>query len=279
MVELRTMLLPAAVGANLWLVAVLLPLVLERSWVVMPGRGLAALFAMALLPPAALYLGIRRRSLMALFVAFPFTCALPELLLGGRAARVGIVGSAPLPLTAAVLVAYLLAAAHALGRTEAPPDAAQSQPLTTSPTPRRWTRRLRLYRTQVALSALFPVALLFWLLGWPGTRDAFEGSFAAHTDDALAASAAGVGLLWIALYRFYFLGPLEGHLHHDREVRIQLEIARRQARRGRPRPASTSRWCARSWRWRQSCGRGRNEARRAERAESPPSGQVLDELA
>jgi hypothetical protein len=231
------MLLPAAVGANLWLVAVLLPLVLERSWVMMPGRGLAALFAMALLPIGALYLGIRRRSVMALFVAFPFACALPELLLGSRAARVGIVGTAPLPLTAAVLVAFLLAAAHGLGRAEAPADPAGSQALTTGPTPERWIRRLRIYRTQVALSALFPVALLFWLVGWPATRDAFELSFAANSDDALAASAAGIGLLWMGLYRFYFLAPLEGHLHHDREVRIQLEIARRQARRGRPRPA------------------------------------------
>ncbi len=233
-----TMALPAAVGANLWLVAVLLPLILERSWVMMPGRGLVALLLMALLPLGALSVGLRQRSLVALFIAFPFGCALPELLLGARGDQAGLVGPAPLPLVAAVLVGYLLAASRALGRRDAADDPAPqaNQPLPSAATPTRWKRRMRVYRGMVVVAALFPTALLGWALGWPANRDAFEASFGAHTDEALAAATAGVGLLWMALYRVYFLGPLDGHLHHDRELRIQLEMARRQARRGRPRP-------------------------------------------
>jgi hypothetical protein len=232
-----TMLLPAAVGANLWLVAVLLPLVLQRGWVTMPGRGLFALAVVAVLPVAALSWGVRRRSLMLLFVGFPFACALPELLLGSE--RPGLAGPAPLPLVAAVLVGYLLASAHGLARAESSEDPApqSSAPLPSAVTPPRWRRRIRIYRAAVVLAALIPSVLLFWTLGWPATREAFEASFGAHLDEALAAAAAGVGLLWVALYRLYFLGPLEGHLHHDRELRVQLEIAKRQAKRGRPRPA------------------------------------------
>jgi hypothetical protein len=233
------MALPAAVGANLWLVTVLLPMLLERSWVMLPGRVLAGVFAMAFLPSVALAGGLRRRSQTALFVAFPLACMLPELLLAGRADRKALLGSAPLPLTAAVLVAYLVAVAHWLAREEAALDPAptSAQALPAAPVPARWQRRLRVYRGGVALAALFPSALLFWALGWPSTRDAFELSFGARSDEALALTTAAIGLLWVGLYRGYFLSPLEGHLHHDREVRIQLEMRRRQARRRRPRPA------------------------------------------
>ena len=73
------MALPAAVGANLWLVAVVLPLLLERGWVVMPGRALLGLLLMALLPAGLLFFGLRHRSTMVLFVGFPFACALPDV--------------------------------------------------------------------------------------------------------------------------------------------------------------------------------------------------------
>jgi hypothetical protein len=228
------MVLPAAVGANLWLVTVLLPLVLERSWVLMPGAGLAALFLMVLLPPAALAIGLRRRSRTALLVAFPFLCMLPELLLTGRAEKTAPTGPAPLVLVAAVLLGYLFACAHALSR--GPAAEAVSQPLPSTMMPPRWRRRLRMYRTMVIAAALFPAALLFWLLGWPATRDAFDASFASASGEALTAATAGVGLAWLGLYRAYFVAPLDGHLHHDREMRVQIEVARRHARRGRPRP-------------------------------------------
>src|SRR6185436_8892610 len=68
------MALPAAVGANLWLVTVLLPMLLERSWVLLPGRALAGVFAMVLLPPASLAWGLKRRSQALLFAAFPLVC-------------------------------------------------------------------------------------------------------------------------------------------------------------------------------------------------------------
>ena len=148
-------------------------------------------------------------------------------------------GPPPLVLVAALLVAYLVAVAFGLARADAAGDPApqSSAALTAAVTPVRWRRRIRVYRASVVLAALIPSALLFWTLGWPATRESFEASFGARFDEALAATAAGVGLLWIALFRLYFLGPLEGHLHHDRELRVQLEIARRQAKRGRPRPA------------------------------------------
>jgi hypothetical protein len=234
--EFSVMFLPAAVGANLWLVSVLLPLFPQRARLAVVGSpGFVGWLFLALAGPAALFFGGRRRSLLLLFVAFPFLCLLPELMLS----RWPEIGAPPLPLSATLLVAYLFASAHALARGELAldPQPLGNQPLPSGPTPPRWLRRMRLYRSMVAVAAIFPAALLFWALGWPATRDAFESSFGAHTDDALAAVAAGVGLLWIGLYRAYFLGPLDGHLHHDREVRLSLESARRQARRGRPRPA------------------------------------------
>jgi hypothetical protein len=233
------MALPAAVGANLWLVAVLLPLMLERSWVMLPGRALFGLLLTAILPAALLIGGLRNRSTPALFVGFPFACMLPELLLGGRSGRPGLVGSAPLPLTAAVMVAYLVSVAQALARAEAALDPAPlaAQPLAAAPTPARWQRRLRVYRGGVLVAALFPAALLFWALAWPATRDAFELSFTTRLDEVLVLVTVGVGLLWLGLYRAFFLLPLEGHLHHDREVRVELEMRRRQARRRRPRAA------------------------------------------
>jgi hypothetical protein len=233
------MALPAAVGANLWLVTVLLPMLLERSWVLLPGQALAAVFGMALLPIVALGLGLRSRSQGALLVAFPLACMMPELLLSAHAERKALVSSAPLPLTALVLVAYLLSVAHALARAEAALDPMPSsgQGLPPAATPQRWLRRLRVYRGGVVLAALFPSLLLFCALGWPATRDAFEVSFGARTDEALAFTAAGIGLLWVGLYRGFFLAPLEGHLHHDREMRVELEMRRRQARTRRPRPA------------------------------------------
>jgi hypothetical protein len=235
--EFSVMFLPAAVGANLWLVSVLLPVLPQRGWMALAGRGIFGWLFLALLGPAALVLGVRRRSLLALFVGFPFLCLLPELIFASTPD--GNIGAPPLPLVAVLLVAYLFAAAHALSRAEIAldPQPLTNQPLPTGPTPPRWLRRMRLYRVMVVAAAIFPAALLFWALGWPATRDSFEASFGAHTDEALAAVTAGIGLLWIGLCRAYFLGPLDGHLHHDREVRLALESARRQAKRGRPRPA------------------------------------------
>jgi hypothetical protein len=234
--EFSTMLLPAAVGANLWLVAVLLPVLPQRGMTALATRGIFGWLLLALAGPAALVLGVRSRSLLVLFVGFPFLCLLPELLYAARPD--GSIGAPPLPLVGVLLVAYLFAAAHALTRADvaSDPSPLANQPLPSGPTPPRWLRRMRMYRALVAAAAIFPSVLLFFTLSWPATRDAFEAGFGAHTDDALAAATAGVGLLWIGLYRAYFLAPLDGHLHHDREVRLAVETARRQARRGRPRP-------------------------------------------
>jgi hypothetical protein len=221
------MALSAALALNLWILGALLPLGLGRAFSQL-GLGLS-LLAMAL-PPAVLAAGILFRSAPALLVVFPAVALVPEALLSTSALPV-----APLPLLGGSLIAYLFASAHALGTGDAPlaPLAAQTLPL--APVPVRWRRRLRVYRGLAAQAAILPLGLLAWI-GHPFlARGALEASFGEQADRAAAVLTVGVALLWAGLFRAYLVGPLEGHLHHDRQVRKEIETAKQQRKLGRPR--------------------------------------------
>src|SRR4051812_25855631 len=76
------MTLAAALGANLWIVAVLVPLALDTAWTsMMPLRGVLSGLALAFAAPALLVWGWKRRSDGFLLVAFPAVALLPQALL------------------------------------------------------------------------------------------------------------------------------------------------------------------------------------------------------
>ncbi|HEX4458023.1 MAG TPA: hypothetical protein VIA18_08635 [Polyangia bacterium] len=232
--------LTLALGVNLWVVAVALPLGLALAGEGITGVSPLAAVLGAPLPLALLWLGVRRRSTTALLIAFPVLVALPEALASAElSARV--LPAAAMFLTALSLVGYLVAVAQGLDRGErtdepAPTTAnATTRRLSQDPTPSRWRRRLRVYRGFVAVSIILPTALLAMVDLWPDFTSSLTASFGSHAARAQALCTVAVGLLWIGLLRAYVLGPLQLHLQHDRDLLATVEADRRHARRGRPR--------------------------------------------
>ena len=232
------MTLPLALGVNLWVVAVALPLGLAARAGALGATGLVGLALLSLAPLVALALGAGRRDAQpfAWYVAFPALLAVPQALATADVTA-RVVPAAAFALAAASLVAYQLAVATALGRDQRLRDGATvpSRRLHQDPLPSRWRRRLRVYRGLTAIAVLFPSVLLAAVDLSPSFAAALEASFGAHAARAQALATVGVGLLWIILLRAYVLQPLYGHLQHDRELLAAMEADRRHARRGRPR--------------------------------------------
>lgn len=232
--------LALALGVNLWVVAVALPLALGMGGAEADRWGglapLAAAIA-ALAPLGVLGAGVRLRSTSALLVGFPLLAVLPEALAPAElSARV--LPAAATVLAALSLVGYLVAVAHALAadeRAAATISTATTRRLSQDPTPSRWRRRLRVYRGLVALSVVMPAALLAMVDLWPDFTASLAASFGVHAARAQALCTVAVGLLWIGLLRAYVLGPLQLHLQHDRDLLATIESDRRHARKGRPR--------------------------------------------
>jgi hypothetical protein len=234
--------LALALGVNLWVVAVALPLGLGVA-AAESGRlgGLSPLAVVlaALAPLGVLGAGVRLRSTSALLIGFPLLAVLPEALASAELSARVLPASATV-LAALSLVGYLVAVAHGLARNEradatAAPTTATTRRLSQDPTPSRWRRRLRVYRGLVALSVVMPAALLAMVDLWPDFTSSLAASFGAHAARAQALCTVAVGLLSIGLLRAYLLGPLQLHLQHDRDLLATIESDRRHARKGRPR--------------------------------------------
>ncbi len=235
--------LPVALGVNLWVVAIALPLLLAthaRALADVPTGGVALT---SLLPLVALAGGALQRRATAqawlLLVAFPVLVALPQAL-----ASTELVGRVLPPaasiLTAASLVAFLGSVVRAQARAER--AAATDGPhvvlrrLHQDPVPSRWRRRIRVYRGFTAVVLVFPLVLVGAVDLSPSFAAAMQASFGANGARAQALATVGVGLLWVVLLRAYVLAPLHAHLQHDRDLLATIEADRRHARRGRPRP-------------------------------------------
>jgi hypothetical protein len=148
----------------------------------------------------------------------------------------------PFVLLGASLVGYLLASARFVAAPVeddgalATPAAINERRLAQPPTPPRWRRRLRVYRALAACAVIIPASLIGYAhFGPSGAR--LAEAFAGRVESAQMLVTVGIGLLSIILYRAYLLAPLEAHLQHDRDLTRYAEVARRQARKGRPRPA------------------------------------------
>jgi hypothetical protein len=226
----------AALGANLWILTVAVPLVLGRPGAALafPG-GLAGVTLLVVAAPAILMYGLARRSAPALLGAFPVAAALPQALLSTPEAG-RLLPPVPFVLAAASLIGYLLAASRWLSQPLAEADPAPSErKLSLPPTPPRWRRRLRMYRALAACAVIFPGALIAWTNLWPPSSARLAASFAGRVDGAQTLITCGIGVLSMLLYRNYLLAPMQSHLQHDRDIQAHLESARRQARKGRPR--------------------------------------------
>jgi hypothetical protein len=229
--------LALALGVNLWVVAVALPLGLGVAGDGLGGLSPLGVVIAAVAPLGILAVGVRRRSTPALLVGFPLLVALPEALASAELSARVLPAAATL-LSALSLVGYLVAVANGLAQSEEqadPTTSATTRRLTQDPTPSRWRRRLRVYRGLVAVSIIMPAALLAMVDLWPDFTSSLTAAFGAHAARAQALCTVAVGLLWIGLLRAYVLGPLQLHLQHDRDLLATVEADRRHARRGRPR--------------------------------------------
>lgn len=228
----------AALGANLWILVVAVPLVLGHAGghLSFPG-GLLAVTALVVAAPALLVYGLARRSGAALLGAFPVAAVLPQAVLSTPEAG-RLLPPVPFAIAALSLVGYLLAASRWLSLPVADSaPAANRRTLAQPPTPSRWRRRLRMYRALAACAVIIPAVLIGWADLTPSTGARLAESFAGRVESAQALITVGIGLLSMILYRAYLLAPLRAHLQHDRDLVAHVEAARRQARKGRPRPA------------------------------------------
>ena len=237
------MTLPLALGVNLWVVAVALPMLLAAHAHALGGVSSAGLVLVSLLPLGALAAGrwLARGSAQAwaLLVAFPVLVAAPQALAAAEVTARVVPGVAWL-LAAVSLLAYLGGVVRAHAQAERAEDGAPApiaRKLHQDPVPPRWKRRIRVYRGLAVVALGFPLVLVGAVGLWPSFAASLEASFGANAARAQAFAAVGVGLLWVVILRAYVLAPLHGHLQHDRDLLRTMERDRRHARRGRPRPA------------------------------------------
>jgi hypothetical protein len=220
--------LSAALGANLWVVTVIAPLLLGGAKVT------PALLCLALAAPIVLGWALARRAPEGLFVGFP-CLSLAPLLFSHAASPPWTLADPPWLLAALSLTAYLVATARALQRHEAASAEAEAVALSDEPVPLRWRRRGRMYRT-LSLAALgFPVTLVWALDLRRETVLDFDRAFGAHASALRALGTALIAVVSLFVFRYYLVAPLESHLDQDRETRARLEAAKAQARRRQPR--------------------------------------------
>jgi hypothetical protein len=215
--------LTAALGVNLWLLGLVVPLCFSRA-----GAGWIA----ALIPPGVLAAGVVRRSAPALLLGVPVATlaplAMPEL----EGARQNGWGFA---LVLCSLTAYAIAALRALEGGGAP--AAESVPLPGDVMPPPWPRRIRIYRVFTVTCAILPALLVYAIDVHPPHVAAIGAAFPGAVERAQAAMTALAGLLCAMVFAGLLVRPLAKHLDRDFAVRVRMEQNRAVARVGRPRAA------------------------------------------
>ncbi|HRI50881.1 MAG TPA: hypothetical protein PLW65_11920 [Pseudomonadota bacterium] len=261
---------PTLLGVNLWLIALLVPLLLGRA------AASGVVWAVTPLAPLALVggLGLRRHraAQIVLIVGVPLLVLLPTA--EGALAAAKLHPPVAVTMQLLVLVGYLAVVCADLARgsrsafSEPPsrdqdqePDQAQTSdggtaafssgpgpaaeplagwhsvarvPAATSP---RLRRRLTLYRLLLFMCVAVP-ALFLYAINWhpDNVRELRAALGSPGRAAAMQATlTAGATMLWSVLFHFFFMVPMDAHLDHDRGLRSRLATLRAASRRGRPR--------------------------------------------
>jgi hypothetical protein len=101
----------------------------------------------------------------------------------------------------------------------------------------RLSRRLLAHRLLLLYTVALLALLLYALDLHPAHLRALRASFGTLRRVAAmqATVTAGFLLLYAVLFYFCIMAPLASYLDHHRELRGELDVLRRQGRRGRPR--------------------------------------------
>jgi hypothetical protein len=220
-----------ALGLNLWVQFVLLPGLVSGAAASGPVQ-LAAALALVVLGA-----GVWRRSELILLLGFPSALLVPAALAPAMA-NVHVYGPIRFAIVALGLIGYLFGASLFTSFREPPPPRSQ-RPLASAsrPVPERWRRRLRIYGYLAALSAIFPVVLLYAINFDRETREFIAIKYAGRVAGFTTVMNLGALAFWVLLYMWFFLGVLRPHRTGDRDLVVGLERLRAEARRGRPRPS------------------------------------------
>jgi hypothetical protein len=218
-------------GFNVWVSLVLLPGLFIGAF-----DGAAAVIA-ALLPLGVLCAGIWRRSEAMLLLGFPAMLLVP-MAFASEIAAVHIYGPLRFAIVGAGLIAYLFGASVFTFFSEpAPPLSSRLLSSSARPAPPRWRRRFRVYLGLTALSALFPLVLLYYINFADSNQEFLRTNYPGRAATMTAVMNLGAIGVWLLLFTLYFAGVLAAHRTGDRALVADLGQLRRDARRAGPRPA------------------------------------------
>lgn len=253
---------PTLFCVNLWLVALGVPLLLAAA------ARTPSVFALLAAPlgPLCFAVGLRyRRSRYgqaALLIGVPLLTMLPGA--DGALADPRLQPRPAVLLQVGMLLGYLASmcrhlaqesdpsdgksrergASLAVGGTtisppEKPANAWQVTPLSQRSDSLRLSRRVLVHRLLLAYTVALPSLFVYAIDLHPANQTALRASFGTlrRVSAMQATLTAGVAVLSSVLFYFCVMAPLGSYLDHHRALRAELQSARRQARRGKPRVA------------------------------------------
>lgn len=252
---------PTLFCVNLWLVALGVPLLLVGA------TRVPSVFALLAAPlgPLCFAVGLRyqrsRYGQAALLIGVPLLTMLPGA--DGGLADPRLQPRPAVLLQVAMLLGYLASMCRHLaqggdpsdgkprdrgatlppgiapGATEKPASAWQVTPLSQRSDSLRLSRRVLVHRLLLAYTVALPSLFVYAIDLHPANQAALRASFGTlrRVSAMQATLTAGVAVLSSVLFYFCIMAPLGSYLDHHRALRAELQLARRQARRGKPRAA------------------------------------------